>query len=466
MKHEIGILGLGVMGKSLSLNLAKKGFSLALYNRHVPGQEEKIAEAFVAKHTELAMAAPFHDLKSFVDSLQSPRKIILMVSAGSAVDIVLNELITLLAHDDIVIDTGNSHYEDTHRRMNNWAEKGLYFLGAGISGGEKGALHGPSIMASGNELAFNKIKPFLEATAAKDDNGNACCTYVGEGGSGHFVKMIHNGIEYVEMQLIAECYALLKSARFTNDQISAFFDDWNGDVGSYLLEINTKILKAKENGVYLIDKILDKAGNKGTGKWSTKIIADSGIASSLIPAALLARYLSFFKDNREAAQALYGVSPHPLNLDVDALKAAYRFSRIINHHQGFALITEVSNKEKWDIDLREIARIWTQGCIIKSNLMQELVDYLNTENQLLMHPAIEAVIKQNLAAAQKTAIACIEAQVHAPCLLEAVNFFHGYKTAQSSANLIQAQRDYFGAHTFQKIDDPTEKNYHAEWEKL
>ena len=465
MKYEIGVIGLGVMGKSLSRNLAQKGALPALYNRHVEGSEEKVAETFIAEHAELDVAGAFDALKPFVDSLESPRKIILMVNAGAAVDSVLNDLSGLLSPGDMVLDGGNSHYQETQRRAATWAAKGLHFLGAGISGGEKGALIGPSIMPSGNRQAYDEIGPFLAAIAAKDAQGQACCTYVGEQGSGHFVKMIHNGIEYVEMQLIAECYALLKQAQYSNDEIAAFFEVWCKDVGSYLLEISAKILRVETKGEYLIDQILDQAGNKGTGKWSTETIAQAGEAASLIPAALLARYLSFFKAKREAAQAFYAVVPKAVHIDPDNLKAAYRFSRIVNHHQGFSMIAEVAKKEDWGIDLTEIARIWTQGCIIKSDLMQELVYYLKEGDQLLMHSSIKARIEKDHTAAKKMAATAIEAQVHVPCLLEAVNFFHGYTSAQSSANLIQAQRDFFGAHTYQRIDDPSGKSYHTRWEE-
>ena len=465
MKYEIGVIGLGVMGKSLSRNLAQKGVLPALYNRHVAGSEEKVAESVIAKHAELEGAGAFDALKPFVDSLASPRKIILMVNAGAAVDSVLNDLSGLLSPGDIVLDGGNSHYQETQRRAAAWAAKGLHFLGAGISGGEKGALLGPSIMPSGNRKAYDEIAPFLAVIAAKDKDGQACCTYVGEQGSGHFVKMIHNGIEYVEMQLIAECYALLKQAQYTNDEIAAFFEAWCKDVGSYLLEISAKIFRVKTKGEYLIDHVLDQAENKGTGKWSTETIVQVGEAASLIPAALLARYLSFFKAKREAAQAFYALAPKAAHIDPDNLKAAYQFSRIINHHQGFSMIVEVSKKEGWGIDLSELARIWTQGCIIKSDLMHELVNLFKHGDQLLMHPKIKAIIIQNLSVVKKVASSAIEAHVYTPCLLEAVNFFHGYTSAQSSANLIQAQRDFFGAHTYQRIDDPSGKSYHTHWEE-
>ena len=464
MRKALGVIGLGVMGKSLSRNLAQKGFRLALYNRHVLGSEENVAQTFKEAHVALEDALAFDDLTAFVNTLETPRKIILMVNAGTAVDEVLNDLSSLLTSGDIVLDGGNSHYLDTQRRIKTFSDKGLHFLGAGISGGEKGALEGPSIMPSGNEQAYGELKPFLEAIAAKDDQGKACCTYVGEQGSGHFVKMIHNGIEYAEMQLIAECYALLKHAHFSNEQISALFYSWCDDVGSYLLQISARILLVKEEGEFLIDQILDKAGNKGTGKWSTATIANSGQAASLIPSALLARYLSFFKEKRELAAQTYATAEEKVTVDINALKAAYRFSRIVNHHQGFALIAEVSKQEGWGIALSEVARIWTEGCIIKSDLMKVLVDYLTVSDELLMHPEIIKCIKKDHLAAKEIAATFLNAHVHAPCMIEAVNYFHGYTTARSSANLIQAQRDYFGAHTYQKLNDSSGKNYHTHWE--
>ena len=268
--------------------------------------------------------------------------------------------------------------------------------------------------------------------------------------------MIHNGIEYAEMQLIAECYALLKHAHFSNEQISALFNSWCDDVGSYLLQISARILQVKEEGEFLIDQILDKAGNKGTGKWSTATIANSGQTASLIPSALLARYI-FFKEKRELAAQTYAISEEKVTVDINALKAAYRFSRIVNHHQGFALIAEVSKQEGWGIALSEVARIWTEGCIIKSDLMKVLIDYLTVSDELLMHPEIIKYIKKDHLAAKEIAATFLNAHVHAPCMIEAVNYFHGYTTARSSANLIQAQRDYFGAHTYQKLNDSSGK---------
>ena len=460
MKTEIGVFGLGVMGKSLSRNLARNGFSVSLYNRHVDEKEENIAKDFQAEYPELKQSLPFDDLKSFVQSMETPRKIILMVYAGS-IDSVLGSLGEVLEAGDIVIDGGNSHFEETNRRIDSMKEKGLVFIGTGISGGEEGALKGPSIMPSGDEAAYLKVQKYLETISAKDSDGKPCCTYVGRQGSGHFVKMIHNGIEYVEMQLIAECYSILKNQGQSNDEIAAVFEEWMKDLGSYLLGITVDILRKKEGNQYLLDIILDKAGNKGTGKWATGSVANSGEPATMIPAALFARYLSFFKEKREEAAKIFSTTSTGDDVSILQLKEAYQFSRIINHHQGFALIERVSTQNNWNVDLSAIARIWTEGCIIKSDFMKDLVEHLKTDGSILLK--FSEIIQKTHASAKSVIIESIKKELHIPCLMESVNFFHGIKTAKSTANVIQAQRDYFGAHTYKKLDDVSGKSYHTEW---
>lgn len=463
MKTEIGVIGLGVMGKSLSRNLARNGFNISIFNRHVDGKEENIAVDFKREYPELEQAFPFDDLKAFVESMETPRKIILMVNAGHPVDAVLDKLSDLLETGDIVIDGGNSHFEDTNRRMDSMKEQGLVFIGAGISGGEEGALNGPSIMPSGDKEAYLKVQKYLESIAAKDSDGNPCCTYVGSQGSGHFVKMIHNGIEYVEMQLLAECYSILKHQRLSNDEIAAVFESWMADLGSYLLEVTVEILKKKEGDEYLLDQILDKADNKGTGKWSTIWIAESGEPATMIPAALFARYLSFFKEKREDVASVFPTKGVSDDISILQLKEAYQFSRLINHHQGFSIIARISKQNNWNVDLSKLAGIWTKGCIIKSKFMKELVEYLKTNSSILLNDKLKQIVRKAHASVQSVAIECIRREIHIPCLLEAANFFHGIKTANLPANLIQAQRDYFGAHTYQKTDDPLGNSYHTEW---
>lgn len=463
MKAEIGVIGLGVMGKSLSRNLAQKGFSLALFNRHLEGQEEHIARDFKQDFPELENSQAFDDLQLFVASLAAPKKIIVMIAAGAAIDDLLSQITPLLSAEDIVVDGGNSHFEDTQKRIELLEKRGIHFIGAGISGGEYGALHGPSIMPSGNAVAFSQIEKYLNAIAAKDSHGQPCCTYIGSQGSGHFVKMIHNGIEYVEMQLLAECYFILKQQGLSNPAIANVFESWRKDLDSYLLEISVDILRKKEGDIFVLDTILDQAGNKGTGKWSSIAIANSGAPATLIPAALLTRYLSFFKSYRIQLSKDFPRTDFSDQMAINELKDAYEFARVINHHQGFSILAQASNQYQWNLNLSAIARIWTQGCIIKSQFMMRLIDVLRKENDLLSHPEIQKTIRERHAAAQSVVAASIRAAYHIPCLAEAVQFFHGIITADSSANFIQAQRDYFGAHTYLKKEDPSGKKYHTEW---
>lgn len=464
MKAEIGVLGMGVMGRSLSRNLARNGFVVSIYNRHVDGVEENVARDFKAAHPELAEAMAYDDISAFVQSLAIPRKILLMVNAGPAVDAVMEDLSAHLGENDILIDAGNSHYQDTISRIKTMKERNLHFIGSGVSGGEKGALIGPSIMPSGDYQAYQQVSRYLEAIAAKDSNNQPCCAYIGEQGSGHFVKMIHNGIEYAEMQLLAECYSILKTQKESNESIANIFEQWMEDQGSYLLQISVDILRKKEGEAYLLDLILDKAANKGTGKWATSTIADSGEPATMIPAALFARYLSFFKDQRTKAEALFSSPKEYLSISSDKLKEAYQFARIINHHQGFSLIGSVSDRNAWQVNLSEVARIWTAGCIIKSDLMKDISVTLNQADNLLFNEPWRSQLDATHSATQQVVIKCMENQLPIPCLTAALNYFHGIKIGDGSANLIQAQRDYFGAHTYKKKNDPSERSYHTVWE--
>lgn len=463
MKAEIGLIGLGVMGKSLSRNLARNGFDVSVFNRHVPGKEENVATQFKHAFPEMENAMAFDNLESFIDSLEIPRKIILMVNAGPAVDAVLDQLKVKLDSEDVIIDTGNSHFKKTTERMSQLKEKGIFLIGTGVSGGELGALNGPSIMPSGEEQAYHKIQNYLETIAAKDADGLPCCTYVGKGGSGHFVKMIHNGIEYAEMQLLAECYFMMKHQAMTNEEIADVFESWTNRLNSYLLRISIHILRKKEGGAYLLDLILDQAGNKGTGKWATMTISDAGQSATMIPAALFARYLSFFKAKRQEAHALFSSEITRQSFQLDDLEKAYGFARIINHHQGFELMAQISDQNNWQINLSEVARIWTEGCIIKSDLIKKLTVSLKSTKQILFEEPWISEVKNSINAAKKVAQVCLNNELHIPCMLEALNYFNGLKTANCSANLIQAQRDYFGAHTYQKKNDPSQASYHTEW---
>jgi 6-phosphogluconate dehydrogenase len=466
-KSDIGLIGLGVMGKSLSRNFVSKGFSLSMFNRHIANKEENIAVNFKAEFEELAGTKPFDNLKEFVASLQSPKKIILMIPAGEATDQMIQELKLLLAPNDIIIDAGNSFYQDTNARNLDLAAKGIHFIGCGISGGEEGALNGPSLMPSGSPEAYEILAPILTAIAAKDTDGNPCCAYIGKEGSGHFVKMVHNGIEYAEMQLLAEIYKIGVSNRKNPEEISNLLSSWKKDqVDSYLLDITIAILKEKEENNWIIDAIVDKADSKGTGNWTTVEITKEGIPATLIASALYARYLSSFKDLRTEMSAIYcpnNRSENNKELDWEQLRAAYELARIINHFQGFWLIEGISKKYNWDINLSEVARIWTNGCIIRSQLMQDLVPILKEEKNILASKnLIPQIIKLKPALSTIVATA-IQAGIAVPCLSESINFLNGLTTEKSGANLIQAQRDYFGAHTFQRIDAESGQFFHHHW---
>ena len=464
-KASFGLIGLGVMGKSLSRNLARNGFQLALYNRHVPQVEEQVAERFIAQFPELERAKGFEDLAAFVQAQARPRKIFLMIKAGAAVDSMIEQLLPLLETGDVIIDGGNAHYKETERRNQLLADKGILFVGTGVSGGEEGALKGPSIMPGGSVAAYQLVQPYLEKIAAKDVRQTTCCAHIGEGGAGHFVKMVHNGIEYAEMQLIAECYALLRwGTKLPPNEIADLFSEWRTkDLDSYLLKISANILRKKEGESWLLDQILDQAGNKGTGSWTTIAACELGIPVPTISAALFARYQSAFKTERTEAAQKYATSYQSFGADPAQLEQAYRLARIINHHQGFHLIVAASENHQWNIQLSELARIWTNGCIIRSTLMQQFIDVLQEESMILQAPTMIQVVRDNWSGLGEVVASAAYAGISIPCLSSALNYLQTYTQSQSSANLIQAQRDYFGAHTYQRVDDPKGKAHHTIW---
>jgi 6-phosphogluconate dehydrogenase len=461
---EFGLFGLGVMGKSLARNLANNGFEISIFNRHVKGVEENIAINFKAEHKELSTAKAFDDIAGFVNSLQQPRKIMLMVNAGKTTDIVIEDLLPHLAENDILIDGGNSNYLETKKRFEYLKNKKIHFIGAGVSGGEEGALKGPSIMPSGDLEAYKKVQFYLETIAAKDKNNLPCCVYIGSEGSGHFIKMVHNGIEYAEMQLLAEVCTILENLGQNPDEIANTLESWKSTADSYLLNITTSIFRKKENDEWLVKKILDKAGNKGTGNWTTIASAELGVPSTLIASALFSRYISFYKDERIELNKKYTESKSStINATNKEVLEAYQFARIMNHYQGFKLIEEASSKFSWNLNLSEIARIWTAGCIIKSTLMQDLVGVFKETTNILTNLTLETIVKQYRPAAKKVVSECVLNDLTTPVLTEAVQFLNGITTEYSSANVIQAQRDFFGAHTYQKLNDASSKNYHTNW---
>jgi 6-phosphogluconate dehydrogenase len=461
---EFGLFGLGVMGKSLCRNLANNGFKISMFNRHVDGVEENVAKNFKAEFSELSNASAFDAIPAFVNSLQQPRKIMLMVNAGKTIDDVIEDLLPHLSENDILIDGGNSNYKKTKERFDYLKAKGIHFIGAGVSGGEQGALKGPSIMPSGDQEAYKKVQPFFETISAKDKNDLPCCTYIGPEGSGHFIKMVHNGIEYVEMQLLAEVSTILKALGQNPDEIANTLESWKDSVSSYLLEITTTILKKKEGNDWLIKKILDKAGNKGTANWTALASAELGVPSTLIVSALFSRYISFYKEERIQLNKNFEKAINSeLNIITNDVLEAYQFARIINHYQGFKLIDVASKKYNWNLNISEIARIWTNGCIIKSDLMKDLVDVLKETENILTHKRIIELIKQYRSSVKKVVSQCVLNDFTTPCLSESIQFLNGITTINSSANIIQAQRDYFGAHTYQRKDDDSEENHHTNW---
>lgn len=462
-QKEFGLFGLGVMGKSLARNLARNGFKIALFNRHLAGVEEGVAKNFKDDFSDLKEAAAFDEIAAFVNALETPRKIMLMVNAGPIVDHVIEDLLPFLSKGDILIDGGNSNYKDSKRRLDYLSSRQIQFIGAGVSGGEEGALTGPSIMPGGSKEAYASIQPYLEAIAAKGEDGKPCCSYIGEEGSGHFMKMVHNGIEYVEMELLAEMYAILTTLGKNPAEIANIFESWKSVSNSYLLEITIDILRKKEGDTPLVEKILDVAANKGTGNWTTIATAELGVPSTLIANALFARFTSSFKTQRQKVAAIFKHSPEVQTIEVADLLKAYHFARIINHYQGFQLISEAAKTYQWNIVLSELARVWTNGCIIKSDLMKKLVPLLKESNDLLDAPSLQNELLLLKPIANKVVAQCILSEIPTSSLSESVNFLNQLKTDRSAANIIQAQRDYFGAHTYKRIHDPLQKNHHTIW---
>ncbi|MGB7784849.1 MAG: NADP-dependent phosphogluconate dehydrogenase [Salinimicrobium sp.] len=464
---QIGIIGLGVMGKSLALNFGSRGIKTSVFNRHVEELEVDIAKNFAQESRDIFDFPWFDDLQKFVASLKAPRNILLMVNAGKAVDLVIEGLLPFLDKGDLIIDGGNSHFKDTNRREAFLKEKGMLFMGTGISGGEEGARKGPSIMPGGPQEAYERAGKLLEEIAAKDKNGKACCTHVGPGGSGHFVKMLHNGIEYGEMQLIAETYHFLRfSFSLSTEEIADLFAEWNREMRSFLLEITIDILQKKENDDYLIDKVLDAAKQKGTGGWSTNAALELGVPLDTITAAVLARNISGRKQDRLTAEEVYQRKQHGSvkNGNFSELFEAYKSASIINHAIGFDLLLAASKEYDWNLNLSEIARIWTNGCIIRSGLMEELVMlFRENSKHLLLHKQIVEEMKQQLPKLASVTADALEKGFPMPLMSSALNYFYSFTAAQSSANMIQAQRDYFGAHTYERTDELRGRFFHSDW---
>lgn len=464
-KPRIGLIGLGVMGQSLALNIARNGFPVSVYNRQNGEKEKDIAKNFA--QAQVYQIPAYDDLKEFILALETPRNILIMVKSGLAVDAVIKTILPHLQKGDLIMDGGNSHFKDTERRIAEVQKKGLEYIGVGISGGEEGALKGASIMPGGSKVAYKRIKPVLEAIAAKDKNANACCSYIGPGSSGHYIKMVHNGIEYGEMQLIAEFYYFMRYFQERSpEEISEIFSKWNASEENYLLEITSHILQQKEGKDYLIDKILDVAGQKGTGGWTTNSALELGVSLDTITASVMARNISGLKVEKEKAHELYGERNTGLiDMSEKDLFAAYKSASIINHVIGFELLKMASKEYQWKLELSEIARIWTNGCIIRSGFMEELVEILKSANDehLLLHPEIVSILSKH----RRQFVFTISKTLNADCPMQvssaALNYFLNFIRGNTSANIIQAQRDYFGAHTYERIDKPRGEFFHTNW---
>lgn len=465
---DIGLIGLAVMGQNLVLNMNDHGFTVAVFNRTVSKVDQFLAGP--AKNTQVIGT---RDLKDFFNSLKRPRKIMLMVKAGAPVDELIEECLPFLEKGDMVIDGGNSHYPDSERRNEELKKKGILFIGTGISGGEEGARNGPSIMPGGNPDAWPLIKPIFQAIAAKADDGQPCCEWVGEGGAGHYVKMVHNGIEYGDIQVICEAYQLLKDALGCDaTELHDIFAEWNkGVLDSYLIEITSQIFAYRDtDGAPLVDKILDVAGQKGTGKWTGISALDLGMPVTLIGEAVFARCLSSLKDQRVAASKVYPSSPKKYSGDkkdfIEDIRQALYASKIISYAQGFMLMRAAADENKWHLNYGSIALMWRAGCIIRSKFLDNIKTAYQA-NSNLQSLLLDTFFKEAILKAQggwrRVVSKSAELGIPIPCLSTALSFFDGYKSARLPANLLQAQRDFFGAHTYERVDQPRGKFFHTNW---
>lgn len=467
-KSDIGLIGLAVMGENLVLNMASKGFTVSVFNRST----DKV-KSFVEGRGGDKTIRGCYSLAELVQSIEKPRKVMLMVKAGQPVDDTIEQLLPLLEAGDIIIDGGNSHYPDSDRRTQYLQQKGILYVGSGVSGGEEGALLGPSIMPGGNHNAWNSVKPIFQAIAAKAPDGSPCCDWVGKGGAGHFVKMVHNGIEYGDMQLITEAYHLLKSVGGLSDaELHYVFEKWNkGDLDSYLIEITSEILAHQdEDGTPLVNKILDAAGQKGTGKWTSVNALDLGIPLTLITESVYSRYLSAQKEERVAASKVMSGPALVLTKDkesfVNDVENALFASKIVSYAQGFALIKAASGEFDYDINSGNVALLWRAGCIIRSAFLgniKEAFDKNPQLNNLLVDPYFLGKMNSAQQGWRRAVVAGVANGIPLPTMTSALSYFDGYRSEQLPANLLQAMRDYFGAHTYERTDKPRGEFFHTNW---
>jgi 6-phosphogluconate dehydrogenase len=466
---DIGLIGLAVMGENLVLNMASHGFTVAVFNRTT----SKV-DAFLQGRARGKTIVGTHAPQELVAALKRPRKIMIMVKAGPAVDEVLNELAPLLEPGDIVIDGGNSHFPDSTRRARELASKGLLFIGTGVSGGEEGALTGPSIMPGGDPRAWPHVKPIFQAIAAKVADGAPCCDWVGPEGAGHFVKMVHNGIEYGDMQLICEAYELMRSLLGMEPAaIRDVFERWNrGALDSYLIEITADILafRDRETGRPMIDLILDAAGQKGTGKWTVESACDLGVPLTLIGEAVFARCLSAQKDERVAASRILTGPDRSAEPDrgsyLDAIEQALYASKLVSYAQGYALMDAMGHESNWEINKGGVALMWRGGCIIRSAFLGKIKEAFDRDpklTNLLLDPFFRGEVNRCQAGWRRACAAAISEGVPAPAMTAALAYYDGYRSERLPANLLQAQRDYFGAHTYERVDRRRGEFFHTNW---
>ncbi|WP_066369896.1 NADP-dependent phosphogluconate dehydrogenase [Neobacillus fumarioli] len=465
-KQQIGVVGVGVMGRSLALNFESKGFSVSVYDLSA----EKVNEILETHKGKNIIGTT--NTEEFVQSLERPRKIMLMVNAGVITDKAIESLVPYLEKGDILIDGGNSFFQDTIRRNKELEEKGILFIGAGVSGGEEGALKGPAIMPSGQKEAYEAAGPLLTAISAKV-NGEPCCTYIGPNGAGHYVKMVHNGIEYGDMQLICESYHLMKSLLgLSTDELHEVFQEWNkGELDSYLIEITADIFTKKdpETGKPLVDVILDTAGQKGTGKWTSQSALDLGVPLSMITESVFSRFLSAMKEERvKASKVLKGPNQTKFAENkqefIELIRKTLYFSKIISYAQGFSQFKVASKEYNWDLKPGEIAKIFRGGCIIRAAFLQNIMDAYDRNpnlDNLLMDSYFQSVTADYQEAAREVVAAAVKAGIPVPGLSSALAYYDSYRSEVLPANLLQAQRDYFGAHTYQRID--REGTFHTDW---
>jgi 6-phosphogluconate dehydrogenase len=467
-KADIGLIGLAVMGENLVLNMESKGYTVAVFNRTVEKVDKFIAGRGAGKNFIGAQS-----IKELCDSLEKPRKVMMLVKAGQAVDDFIELLIPHLEEGDIIIDGGNTHFPDTVRRTKYVESKGLLYIGTGVSGGEEGALLGPSIMPGGSPAAWEHVKDIFQSIAAKVEDNVPCCDWVGEDGAGHFVKMVHNGIEYGDMQIINEAYHIMKDLMGMNaDEMHEVFKEWNkGDLDSYLIEITRDILAFKdEDGEALVEKILDTAGQKGTGKWTGITALDLGIPLTLIGEAVFSRCLSAQKDIRvKASKVLSGPTKNFIGdkaAFIADLKDAVFASKIISYAQGYDLMMEAAKEYNWHLNYGGIALMWRGGCIIRSAFLGDIKKAFDKNpalENLLLDPYFKEKIEQAQAGWRRVAAAAIINGIPVPALTSALNYFDGFRSERLPANLLQAQRDYFGAHTYERIDKPRGEFFHTNW---